>query len=101
MCAATNLPPLPLLPPPPHYDLSSLSDTEDEDETEEEFDYQSTLGSTLRSMRHTCHTSTTHCQGRAVVSFNDDDDDGNVGGAAHGDDGIDWENIEHDDEEEE
>ena len=45
-------PPLPPSPPPPHYDLPSLLDSkdEDEDEIEEDFDYQTTLGSTLRSM---------------------------------------------------
>jgi hypothetical protein len=46
MHAAMNLPPLPPPSPPPHYDLPSLSDSEndDEDETEEEFYYRSTLG---------------------------------------------------------
>jgi hypothetical protein len=103
MCAATNLPPLPPPPPPPHYDLPSLSDTEDEDEDEtEQFDYQSTLGSTLRSMkntRRTRHTSTTHRQGRAVESSDDDDNDGNDGGATRGGEDINWENIQQDDDE--
>ena len=41
MRVATNLPPLPPPPPPPHYNLPSFSDfeNEDEEETEEEFDY--------------------------------------------------------------
>jgi hypothetical protein len=100
-----RLPPLPLAQSPPRFDdLASLSDIdlEDEDETEEEFDNQSTLGSTLlslRTTRRTHHTLTTHRQGRAVVSFDDDDhDDGGdghavVGGRAAGGDDVDWENI--------
>ena len=53
---------------------------------------------TARRFTHsTCFTSTTHRHGRARIDF--DDDDGNGGKAAHGGDGIDWENIEHDDEE--
>jgi len=86
MRAATNLPPLLPLPPPPHYDLLNLSDMEDEDEdeTKEEFDYQLTLGSTLCSIkntRRTCHTSTTHRQGRSMVS-SDNNDDGNEWGCS-------------------
>jgi len=77
--------------------LPSLSDSEDEDEDEtEEFDHQTTLGSTLRSMCRTHHTLTTHRQGRAVVSF--DDDDGGDGHVAVGDD-VDWEDIQEEDEE--
>jgi hypothetical protein len=99
MRVATNLPPLPPPPPPPHYDLPSLSDSknEDEEETKEEFDYQMTLGSTLRSMHHTRHTSTTHRLGRAVVSSDNDDDDNDGGdGRALGGDDVDWDNIEDD-----
>jgi hypothetical protein len=51
-------------------------------------------------MRHTRHTSTTHRQGRVVVSSdNDDDDNGNAGGATRGGDDVDWENIQEDDKE--
>ena len=48
-------------------------------------------------MRHKRHTSTTHPQGRAVVSSDDDDDDGGDGHDAGGDD-VDLDNI-HEDEE--
>ena len=52
-----------------------------------------------RSTCSTRFTSTTHRQGRARID-SDDNDDGNGGGVARGGDGIDWENIEHDDDEE-
>jgi len=56
-----------------------------------------TLGSTLRSMRRTCHTLTTHRQGRVVVSLDYNDDDCGDGRAAGRDD-VDWDNIDEDEE---
>ena len=91
-------------------DLPSLSDIDSEEEEEQqeqqEFDYQSILGSTLESLRTTrciCHTSTTHHQGRAVVSSSDNDNDGGAsvaarGGRATGGDDVDWEDIQEDEE---
>jgi len=58
-----------------------------------------TLLSLRRSTKRKRHTSTTHRQGRVVVSFdNDSNDDGNdglaVGGSrAAGGDDVDWEGI--------
>ena len=78
--------------------MPSFSDSEeDEDQTEEEFDFGRTLGTQLRSMRRSCHTSTTYRHGRAVVSL-DDDDGGGGDGRAAGDDDVDWDNIEEDEE---
>ena len=48
-------------------------------------------------MRHSCHTSTTHRHGRAVVSL-DDDDGGGVDDRATGGDDVDWDSIEEDEE---
>jgi len=97
MRAAANLPPLPPPPPPSQYDLPSFLDSEEK--TEEKFDLQTTLGSTLRSMRRSRHTLTTHRQGRVMVSSDDDDDDdGGDGRATRGDDDVDWDNIEEDEE---
>ena len=103
-----GLPPLSLVQSPPRFDnLPSLFDTDsDADEEEEqeqlELDPHMRLSSTLQSMRrstrHERHTSTTHRQGRAVVSpsSSSDDDDGGgeedvagASGATSGDD-IDW-----------
>ena len=79
--------------------MPSFSDfEEEEEETEEEFNFHKTLGTQLLSMRHLRHTSTTHRQGRAMVSSGDDDDDGDDGGAARGGDDVNWENIEEDEE---
>ena len=53
-----------------------------------------------RSTRHERHTSTTHCQGRAVVSSSSSDDDDDGGGeedVAGGDD-VNWDTIQEDEE---
>ena len=75
--------------------MPRFSDYEEDDEETEEFDFEMTLGSTLRSMRH---TSATHRQGRVIVSSDDDNDDGGDGRAAQGGDGVDWENIKEEDD---
>ena len=54
-------------------------------------------------MRRTRHPSTTHRQGRAVVSSDDDGDDGGEdqaasGGRAGSGVDVDWENIQEDEE---
>ena len=99
-----GLPPLSPVQSPPRFDnLPSLSDTyleahEEEEEEQPELDPQTRLTSTLQSIRRSTrrerHTSTTHRQGRAVVSSSSsfDDDDGGeadvagASGATGGDD---------------
>ena len=80
-----DLPPLPPPQSPPRFDdLPSLSDTDLEEEEEEE------LGQTLSQIRRSSrYTNTTHRQGRAVVSDDDDDNDDDDGDAED----VDWENI--------
>ena len=84
------MPPLSPVQSPPRFDnLPSLSDidseanVEEEEQEQPELDPHMRLSSTLQSMRRSSkperHTSTTHRQGRAVVSCSsslDDDDDG-------------------------
>ena len=97
-------------------DLPSLSNMnsegDEEDEQQEQLDLEphATLALTLQSLRRStrrqCHTSTTHHQGRAMVSSSDNDDDnddGDLGVATSGSrtvggDDVDWEGIQDNEE---